>query len=106
MTSETPTGSIQWIAQNSAKVQSVIASVALYIGGIEAAHPSKDFWEVLTSGGQTGMLTIAAGVIGAAVAGWRTQQGPGRIGQSRLRKKARNEWIDNQIETEQNGDSA
>ena len=69
MTAET--NKIQWVIDNSAKIKSVIGAIALYIGGIEAAHPTQSFWEVFTNG-FSGALTIVAGIIGAAVAGYRT----------------------------------
>ena len=85
MTSEA--SKIQWLADNTAKVKSVLGAVALYIGGIEAAHPTQSFWEVFTSGGEqgyTGALTIAAGILGAAIAAWRTDSTqPSKFSQKR-----------------------
>ena len=83
MSAESAAGVLNWLANNSRKVQSVIASLALYIGGLEAAHPTKSFWEILTDSGTVGVMTIGAGVLGALIAGWKTSSEPGKLAQKR-----------------------
>lgn len=83
MTTETQTNWIDWAVANSNKIKSIIGSVVIYIGAIEAAHPTMTFWEVFTSG-FTGALTIAGGLITAIVSGYRTTETPGKIAQKRI----------------------
>lgn len=72
---------VQWALDNSKKIQSVIASVGVYVGslqGIAAAENGvggdewKHFWDLLVAQ----PFLIVPGVIGAAIAGWRTSSAP------------------------------
>lgn len=78
----------QWLIANHRKLKSVVASAALYIGGIEAAHPDLSFWEVLTKGGVVSVLTIGAGVLSALAAGWKTSSEPTGKQQAKAARKA------------------
>ena len=83
---------VSWIGDNSKKIQSTLGAVALYLSGLEAAHPSKTVWEILTSGGMTSVLTIGAGILGALVSGWRTSNAQSNFQAALAAKKANKEY--------------
>lgn len=87
MSSETASGVVAWIASNAKKVQSVIASVAVYVGtlqGIAAGENGdtdkwKHFWDLLQE--QPGL--VVPGVVLAAISGWRTSSHASKSSQRR-----------------------
>ena len=87
MSSESYTGVVEWISANAKKVQSVIASVAVYVGtlqGIAAGENGdtdkwKHFWDLV----QEQPMLVIPGVIMAALSGWRTSSHPSKASQKR-----------------------
>lgn len=69
-------GYIETASRNWAKISSAIGAGLSYLAGLELANTDGNFWHVLAEQ----PLAIAAGLIGAVVAAWKT----GRTGQGKV----------------------